>query len=115
MTDLRKILLEAIGQASMCWNPHPSGVFNSDAAFNVADKLEVEIEAWAERALPASAIQPGASQDAIHAARVEGAEAAIDTAIRAGACWCKDKKAEAARIVSARWPSTVEQKEGVKP
>ncbi len=63
---------------------------------------EVAANAWNTRPLPASAIQ---------AARVEGAEAAIDTAIRAGACWCKDKKAEAARIVSARWPSTVEQKE----
>lgn len=29
----------AIGEASMCWEPHPAGVFDSSRAMEIADKL----------------------------------------------------------------------------
>lgn len=47
---------------------------------------------------------------ALHAARLEGAREALHVAFMVGACWCADQKAEAARIVESRWPSTVEKK-----
>ena len=45
MTDnLKSIVMQAIGQASMCWEfPERAGVFQSDKAIKVAEKLIEEI------------------------------------------------------------------------
>jgi hypothetical protein len=45
MTDnLRNVVMQAIGQASMCWEfPERAGVFQSDNAIKVAEKLIEEI------------------------------------------------------------------------
>ena len=45
MTDnLRSIVMQAIGQASMCWEfPERAGVFQSEIAIKVAEKLIEEI------------------------------------------------------------------------
>lgn len=45
MTDnLRSIVMQAIGQASMCWEfPERAGVFQSEKAIKVAEKLIDEI------------------------------------------------------------------------
>lgn len=45
MTDnLRSVVMQAIGQASMCWEfPERAGVFQSDAAIKVAEKLIEDI------------------------------------------------------------------------
>ena len=45
MTDnLRSVVMQAIGQASMCWEfPERAGVFQSDQAIKVAEKLIEEI------------------------------------------------------------------------
>ena len=37
--DLRKKLGEAIGEASMCWSETPKGVFDSERASKIVDKL----------------------------------------------------------------------------
>jgi len=40
MKTLKEYIFEAIGQASMCWNPRPSTeVFNSEEAKNIANEL----------------------------------------------------------------------------
>ena len=42
---LKEYIYEAIGQASMCWNPRPSTeVFNPEEAKNIAEKLLKTIE-----------------------------------------------------------------------
>ena len=45
MTDnLKSIVMQAIGQASMCWEfPERAGVFQSEQAIKVANKLTDEI------------------------------------------------------------------------
>lgn len=40
---LRGLLMEALGEASMCWSEVPSGVFESDRAIGVGEKLEKKI------------------------------------------------------------------------
>jgi len=35
---------EAIGAASMCWEPKPAGVFDSDRAGDIMDELEDFLE-----------------------------------------------------------------------
>lgn len=37
--DLRKKLGEAIGEASMCWSETPKGVFETEKASKIVDKL----------------------------------------------------------------------------
>lgn len=44
MSDTRGKIIEALGEASMCWsNPEGSGVFNSGKVIEIADKLHDEI------------------------------------------------------------------------
>ena len=43
MTDLRGKLFQAIGQASVCWEPKPTGVFESTQALGVGEVLLVDI------------------------------------------------------------------------
>ena len=51
-TTLREILGIAVGEASMCWQPIPKGVFDSSNAIKVTDKLEQAIIEWAISRLP---------------------------------------------------------------
>jgi hypothetical protein len=37
--SIEKKIHEAIGEASMCWKPRPTGVFDSRRAAEIADKL----------------------------------------------------------------------------
>jgi len=37
--DVKSKIFEAIGEASMCWNPRPTGVFDSTHASKVAQNL----------------------------------------------------------------------------
>ena len=37
--DLKKVIGEAIGEASMCWSETPSGVFDSSKASEIVDKV----------------------------------------------------------------------------
>ena len=39
MSDLRSKLFQAIGQASVCWEPKPTGVFESTLALDVGEVL----------------------------------------------------------------------------
>lgn len=42
--DLREAVGLAVGEASMCWNPRPAGVFDSTHALDVGDRLIARIE-----------------------------------------------------------------------
>ncbi len=44
MTTLQHLVYEAVGTASMCWKPRPSGVFDSSEASDVANDLVRSIE-----------------------------------------------------------------------
>lgn len=44
MTELSRIVHEAIGHASMCWKETPTGEFDSTEAANVAEKLIKDIK-----------------------------------------------------------------------
>jgi len=56
MTDnLKSLIQQAIGEASMCWNPIPAGVFDSKAAGKVADKLLKEVNSVLKPACAAAA------------------------------------------------------------
>ncbi len=37
--ELREKVFTAIGEASMCWNPKPSGVFDSSHAKEISEQL----------------------------------------------------------------------------
>lgn len=41
--DITSEVYEAIGYASMCWNPKPTGIFDSNEASKCADKLIEDI------------------------------------------------------------------------
>lgn len=41
--DIAKEIYEAVGYASMCWNPKPTGIFDSGEASKCADKLIEDI------------------------------------------------------------------------
>lgn len=43
MTELSRIVHEAVGHASMCWKERPTGEFDSTEAANVAEKLIKDI------------------------------------------------------------------------
>lgn len=44
MEDLKKMVYESLGTASMCWSQIPQGVFDSTLAQEVGDKLWARIE-----------------------------------------------------------------------
>lgn len=45
MTDKeRELVMQAIGEASMCWNPIPKGVFDSTNAKRVGEELLAKLE-----------------------------------------------------------------------
>lgn len=43
MKNIKTAVFSAIGEASMCWEPRPTGVFDSSLATNVGHKLMNEI------------------------------------------------------------------------
>ena len=49
--DLPRIVFEALGEASMCWDPIPAGVFNSSRAKEIGDRVVAEICAMQEAPL----------------------------------------------------------------
>lgn len=50
MSELKTKVFEAIGAASMCWEPLPSNqVFESDKAKKIADDLWTEVEKLKQR------------------------------------------------------------------
>jgi hypothetical protein len=46
MADLREIVFQALGQASMCWDERPTGIFDSRQAVKVGDDLVAAIEGY---------------------------------------------------------------------
>jgi len=36
---MKEKILQAIGQASLCWYPRPTGIFDSDLAIKIAEQL----------------------------------------------------------------------------
>lgn len=38
--NVHEAIFQSLGKASMCWNPRPSGVFDSEAATKVGEELE---------------------------------------------------------------------------
>jgi hypothetical protein len=50
-TPVDRILGEAIGAASMCWNPVPEGVFDSRRASQITDELLAMLKQklWVDR------------------------------------------------------------------
>ncbi len=42
--DINEIIFQAIGEASMCWDPIPIGVFDSSKAKEIGDKLISKIK-----------------------------------------------------------------------
>lgn len=42
--ELKTKIYESIGQASMCWDPIPSGIFDSTQAQKIGDELWNEIQ-----------------------------------------------------------------------
>lgn len=59
--DLREMLQMAIGQASMCWEPRPEGVFDSSAAVAVADELLARL--GVKQAEDACVVDPASGAD----------------------------------------------------
>ena len=49
---LEEILQEAIGEASMCWEPIPIGVFDSSNALKISSKLKGQILEWVRGKIP---------------------------------------------------------------
>lgn len=47
-------IYEALGEASMCWNPRPSGVFDSTKASEIGERLVKVFEEYATQRTPAS-------------------------------------------------------------
>lgn len=43
MDDKKREIIEALGAASMCWDPKPTGCFDSTQALAIADGLYVEL------------------------------------------------------------------------
>ena len=43
--EIKRIIGEAIGEASMCWEPRPTGVFLSDRASSIIDRVFDELKA----------------------------------------------------------------------
>lgn len=48
MTNLKTKIFESIGEASMCWNPLPEGVFDSTHANRIGDSLMEAMDAARE-------------------------------------------------------------------
>lgn len=46
--DLSRLVFEALGGASMCWDPRPTGVFQSEEAIEIAERLLKAIRDGAE-------------------------------------------------------------------
>ena len=44
MKEIREEIGIAIGEASMCWETTPKGVFDSDKAVDIGDRLTAEIK-----------------------------------------------------------------------
>jgi hypothetical protein len=42
---LEEIVYQAIGHASMCWNPRPEGIFDSTEASKIGAELLITIKA----------------------------------------------------------------------
>lgn len=40
MSKEKELILEAIGKVSLCWEPKPTGVFETEKASKIADELE---------------------------------------------------------------------------
>jgi hypothetical protein len=51
MSALRAAVFQAVGEASVCWKPYPTGAFDSEAAEAVGERLLLKIQ----RALSAQA------------------------------------------------------------
>lgn len=41
--NLYEKILQLVGEASMCWEPIPSGIFDSEKAMDVANRIMQEI------------------------------------------------------------------------
>ena len=52
--DLSRILHEMAGSASMCWNPRPSGEFDSGLACAIVAKAMAEVRAMHDAAIDAA-------------------------------------------------------------
>jgi hypothetical protein len=50
--DLPRLVFEAVGAASMCWEPRPDGVFNTTEATQVAEQLIADIRALCSQKVP---------------------------------------------------------------
>ncbi len=46
--ELRSILFQGMGYASMCWEPKPKGVFDSTSATSVSEEVYKAIEEYAK-------------------------------------------------------------------
>ena len=46
MEELRRMIFEAIGEASMCWSETPKGTFDSEHASKVGNGLYQDILRW---------------------------------------------------------------------
>ena len=46
--ERRGVVLEALGEASVCW--HVDGVFDADSAIRIANRLCSQIEGWLNEA-----------------------------------------------------------------
>lgn len=51
MKNIKTIVFESVGHASMCWSETPKGVFDEQEANVVGNKLMDEINAYAARLL----------------------------------------------------------------
>lgn len=41
--DLKKFIGEKVGEATMCWNPIPTGVFDSERASKILAEINTEV------------------------------------------------------------------------
>ena len=46
----RELILQAIGEASTCWTGTPAGIFDSERAIAIADKLLADLDRYDEEA-----------------------------------------------------------------
>lgn len=63
--ELKTFIGEKMGEATMCWEPIPSGVFDSQRAVKILDEIYEAIEAEQESAITAHYIPKEAVASAI--------------------------------------------------
>jgi len=44
MSEIRELVMQAIGEASMCWSETPKGIFESDKALDIGERIITRVK-----------------------------------------------------------------------